>query len=484
MSDRIFICYAREDESFVLPLATILKDRGVPVWLDQWDIPATANYNRSIDKAIRDCAKFIVVLSQHSVESTEVEGEWLMALDEKKPILPVLRSPCQVPRQLRAIHRVDFSSKAVNDENSLRQLLRALANPAEPPAQVTVGESEAQKDSQVIKKPTAGVDDGYHRLMALVGIRNALACIAVIPGVVGWWFWPPKKENPEPPPPPPAPAATVPAPVPVPAPAKAPEAKGAAGEKAAAASDAKDAKKSFPVGIAEPAMIAIPAGSFRMGDIQGVGAKDELPVHTVQIRKSFALGRFEVTFDEYDAFAKGTGRPLPSDQGWGRGRRPVINVSWEDAQAYAKWLSEQTGKKYRLPTEAEWEYAARAKTETRYWWSDEIGKGSANCDGCGSQWDNKQTAPVGSFKANIFGLHDTAGNVWEWVEDCWHDHYNGAPTEGRAWIGENNGQCGQRVFRGGSWNFPPVYLRSSFRHRYHAGLRDDNVGFRLAQDLN
>jgi len=232
-----------------------------------------------------------------------------------------------------------------------------------------------------------------------------------------------------------------------------------------------------------PEMLLVRGGTFNMAHFQGQGVQDELPVRSVAIN-TFAIGVCEVTFDEYDLFAKATKRKLPDDSGWARGRRPVINVSWEDAQAYAKWLSEQTGKRYRLPSEAEWEYAARAGTKSEYWWGDNIGRGQANCDGCGTQWDNKQTAPVGSFKPNSFGLHDTAGNVWEWVEDCWHLNYDGAPTDGRAWGQENGGDCGRRVIRGGSWNYTPWDLRSSTRFWSTAGTRDDLIGFRLAQDLN
>ena len=201
-----------------------------------------------------------------------------------------------------------------------------------------------------------------------------------------------------------------------------------------------------------PEMVVLRPGSVRMGDIQGSSDKKyEVPVRTVKIQKSFALGRFEVTFEEYDQFAKAANRQLPNDHGWGREHRPVINVSWQDAAEYAKWLSEQTGKRYRLPTEAEWEYAARGGNETAYWWGNDFVKGMANCRGCGSQWD-KQTAPVGSFKPNAFGFYDTAGNVWEWVEDCWHDNYNGAPTDGSAWNETGGGNCNQRLMRGGSWD--------------------------------
>jgi len=196
-----------------------------------------------------------------------------------------------------------------------------------------------------------------------------------------------------------------------------------------------------------------------------------------------------VTSDEYYQFTRATGRKVADDQGWGGGRRPVINVAWYDAVEYTKWLSAQTGKHYRLPSEAEWEYAARGGKETAYWWGQNWIKGMANCsktylytnDDCGSQWEEK-TAPAGSFKPNPFGLYDTAGNVWEWVEDCWHENYSGAPVDGSAWT--KGGDCGLRVVRGGSWMNSPWELRSSYRFRFDAVQRNDSIGFRLVQDMN
>ncbi|MGH8577427.1 MAG: formylglycine-generating enzyme family protein [Gammaproteobacteria bacterium] len=232
-----------------------------------------------------------------------------------------------------------------------------------------------------------------------------------------------------------------------------------------------------------PEMVVLPGGTFRMGCLEGDPAcdQDEHAAHAVTI-EPFAIGRYEVTFEDYDRFAKDTKRKLPDDASWGRGRQPVINVTWDDAQSYAAWLSEKTGRHYRLPTEAEWEYAARGGTTTSYWWGNEVGRNHANCDGCGSEWDGKETAPAGSFAPNPFGLYDTAGNVWEWVQDCYHGNYQGAPADGSAWPETGGGDCNSRVVRGGSWYVDPRDLRSADRYggrsgdAYYGGL-----GFRLAR---
>jgi len=155
-------------------------------------------------------------------------------------------------------------------------------------------------------------------------------------------------------------------------------------------------------------------------------------------------------------------------------------VSWDDAQNYVAWLSRITGKTYRLLSEAQYEYAARAGRQTVYPWGDDLGRNNANCNGCGSQWDDKQTAPVGSFAANGFGLYDMVGNVWEWAEDCYHDSYNGAPADGTARTG---GDCNTRVVRGGSWNYNPQHLRSAIRLGVSAGDRNVVLGFRVGRTL-
>jgi len=229
-----------------------------------------------------------------------------------------------------------------------------------------------------------------------------------------------------------------------------------------------------------PQMVWIPAGRFKMGE--GDGYKNEQPVHEVFVNQ-FAISRYEVTFAEYDLFAEATGRDKPDDENWGRGNRPVIHVSWSDAVAYAEWLSVQTGKHYRLPSEAEWEYAARAGSETKYWWGNDIGKNRAACEGCGAKWGwdaEQMTAPVASFAPNPFGLYDTVGNVWEWVADPWHDNYKDAPSDGRLWKkeGESN-----KVFRGGSWADLPEDCRAAVRDTEALVNESYALGFRVAIEL-
>ena len=226
----------------------------------------------------------------------------------------------------------------------------------------------------------------------------------------------------------------------------------------------------------EPEMVVIPAGSFQMGDNDLIWAD---PVHEVRIA-SFEMSKYEVTFEQYDRFTDATGRERVIDKGWGRGRRPVIAVSWRDAVAYTHWLSDQTGKTYRLPTEAEWEYATRAGTTTRYSWGNNPGYNRANCRVCGSRWDDEMTAPVGSFEANGWGLHDLHGNVSEWVRDCWRDNYRNAPTDGSGMM---FGDCSKHVFRGGSWNDGPGDLYSAERSYRTAETGFIDLGFRVVRSF-
>jgi formylglycine-generating enzyme required for sulfatase activity len=232
-----------------------------------------------------------------------------------------------------------------------------------------------------------------------------------------------------------------------------------------------------------PEMIVIPEGEFVMGSpaTEDGHRENESPQHTVSIAKPFAVSKFDVTFADWDACVSVGGCPHVDDSGYGRGTKPVINVNWDEAAHYVTWLSRMTGRPYRLLSEAEWEYAARAGTTTAYPWGDAIGEGNANCSECDSDWDNRETAPVGSFKPNAFGLYEMHGNVWQWVEDCHNDDHNGAPTDGSA---RTSGDCARRVVRGGSWSYYATSVRSAFRYWYVIGYRNDGLGFRVARTLS
>ncbi|MBC6414372.1 MAG: formylglycine-generating enzyme family protein [Chromatiales bacterium] len=233
-----------------------------------------------------------------------------------------------------------------------------------------------------------------------------------------------------------------------------------------------------------PEMVVVPAGSFMMGSPAGEAGreKDEGPRHQVTIAKPFAVGKYEVTVREYTAFIDETGGLDDSDS-WRdpffkqSDTHPVVKVSWHDATGFAFWLSMKTGHQYRLLSEAEWEYAARAGTTTAYSSGPVIFKNMANFDN-----NNGGTVAVGSYPANAFGLHDVHGNVWEWVEDCWHRDYNGAPTDGSAWLNNCENE-NWRVLRGGSWDNNPRDLRSADRAWFVDWLRSFSRGFRVARTL-
>ena len=226
-----------------------------------------------------------------------------------------------------------------------------------------------------------------------------------------------------------------------------------------------------------PEMVVAPSGRFRMGSPESEEGRydDEGPAHGVTIARPFAVGVYEVTLMQWDACVSGggCGGHLPGDSDALR-TRPIINVSWSDAQAYVRWLSGKTGAEYRLPSESEWEYVARAGTTGPYHFGSSLSPSQANYRG-----SQAGPVPVGSYSANAFGLHDVHGNVWEWVEDCWNDSYHGAPADGSAW---ESGDCSWRVLRGGAWRGLRG-LRSASRSGAPAGSRYDEVGFRVARTL-
>jgi formylglycine-generating enzyme required for sulfatase activity len=237
-----------------------------------------------------------------------------------------------------------------------------------------------------------------------------------------------------------------------------------------------------------PEMIVAPAGSFTMGSLptDKDRSQSEPPPHRVTISRPFAVSKFALTFADWDACVLGGGCNgyKPNDFGFGRGRQPVIAVTWDDAQQYVRWLAAVTGKPYRLLSETEYEYATRAGTSTAYPWGDDIkvnGTAMANCNACGSKWDGRETAPVGSFAPNAFGLYDMVGNVLEWVEDCAHESFEGAPIDGSAWV--TDGDCSRHVARGGCYAFPPSSIRSAYRLRTPSAVRFNALGLRVGRTL-
>ena len=215
----------------------------------------------------------------------------------------------------------------------------------------------------------------------------------------------------------------------------------------------------------------------------------EGPQHEVTIAYPFAVGVYEVTWEEYEACVAEDACSVQSydDEGFGRGKRPVIGQSWEDADRYVQWLSRRTGQLYRLLSEAEWEYVARAGSETARWWGDSASDQCIHANGFGFNVSGpcsdeyRDTAPVGSFPRNEFGLYDVLGNVWEWTQDCLNFSYDGAPTDGRAWL---TGDCGDRIIRGGSWEDQPEWIRSAARSYAWSGSQHGSVGFRVARELD
>jgi len=227
-----------------------------------------------------------------------------------------------------------------------------------------------------------------------------------------------------------------------------------------------------------PEMVVIPPGRFVMGTDGGV--PNEAPAHRVKIDYPFAIGRYEVTWAQWKRCVDAGGCDYMPDMEGMSADAPVHHLSWADAQQYVRWLSKKTGKEYRLPSEAEWEYAARGGTSTKYWWGDKPGKGKANCKGCGDPWDKKHPAEVDAFAPNPFGLYGMSGGVWEWASDCWFNDHEGAPKDGRP---RDRSNCIKRVIRGGSWRNDPSYVHSASRFNYDANVRYSVHGFRVARKM-
>jgi formylglycine-generating enzyme required for sulfatase activity len=420
----IYISYAREDRSHAERLARALHAEGFEVWWDLESLCSGQSFNRAIQQALAQAKCVVVLWSGASVASKWVESEAYWAWEHNKLHSVRLDDTVPLPVPFNTIHARSLASwdggVKFHELQRLSADIAALVGTQDrmPKAPPAPELQQTAPAVEPVTKPTARVQ------------------------------------------PPPQPKSRV---------RRQPTTGSTRG-----------------TGLPEPGMVRIEAGTFLMGcPERESGSADERPQHEVRIAQPFAIGKYAVTFDVYDAFAKETGRELSSDADWGRGRRPVINVSWEGAVAYALWLSNKTGNRYRLPTEAEWEYAARAGTTTPYSTGTQIDTGQANfTKGLGllrAIFGTAKTLEVGSFPANPWGLCEVHGNVWEWVQDCWHDSYQGAPNDGSAW---GTGDCTRRVLRGGSWLNEPWNLRSAYRYWYVPDWRDYGyVGFRVAQDL-
>ena len=269
-------------------------------------------------------------------------------------------------------------------------------------------------------------------------------------------------------------APTAPAPHSVPKPVAAPP---IAEPKQAArpSTDKAEGKRDCP---ACPEMLVVPAGTFTMGENRG--DRSEKPAHKISIKRPFAIGKYEVTTGQWNECVKAGACSGKAEKTGSAEKSPVKDISWNDAQDYVRWLSQITKQEYRLPTEAEWEYSARANTQTRFWWGDKVGTGNANCKDCGGKWDRSAPTEVDAYPPNPFGVYGTNGGVWEWVADCWHKSYHGAPKDGSSW---DKPDCRENVIRGGSWRNDASYIHSASRFKYDSNVRYLLNGFRVAKTL-
>jgi formylglycine-generating enzyme required for sulfatase activity len=510
---KIFISYSRKDIAFADRLDVVLKARGFEVLIDRQEIYAFEDWWKRIQGLIGQADTVIFILSPDAVASATCAKEVAYAASLNKRFAPIVCRRAEASAVPEALERLDFIffDEPSQFEASTNRLVEALRTDIGWIREHTkFGETAREwvaagrPSSLLLRPPTLDVAEYWmgarpagapepteeirsfvaasrkaevagRRRSRLLNVALCMLVVGIILGLVGWinqsyiadqwryWTvtWPYERANVR------------------------PYVLSAAKEQALkpGASFRDCAPKQQDADYC-PDMVVVPAGSFTMGGSTNVAQ----PQHTVTFGRPFAVSKYELTFADWDACVAGGGCNgyKPVDQGWGRGQQPVINVNWDDAQTYVAWLSQVTGKTYRLLSEAEYEYAARAGTTTTYPWGDDIklnGQAMADCDGCGSEWDGKETAPVGSFPPNKFGLYDMVGNVFEWTEDCVHKNYNGSPTDGSAWLAAGGGNCTNRILRGGSWAYAPDSLRSAARGGGSSGTQVDVDGFRVGRTL-
>jgi formylglycine-generating enzyme required for sulfatase activity len=511
---KVFVSYSRRDSSdFANELVAGLELVGFAPFLDQHDIAAGEDWEDRLGGLIRQADTMVFVISPEAVKSERCAWEVNTALTESKRVLPVIAKAVpesEIPEQLRRRQFIRFDAGPglarplsqltdalrqnldwVREHTRIGELAGRWEARGRPESVLLRGDDLAAAQTWLEQRATeapiitdlmrafiaaskeselrhlAKSNAAQRRIIQMQALASVLL-IAIIAALIGWmnqdylkqeWRW-----------------YTI----------TQPYMRAQIRPYVLSAVAERDLKPGAPFKECAadcPEMIVISAGSFMMGSPGGTGRDDEYPQHLTTIAGPLAIAKFEVTFDEWDACVSYCAcDPHINDSGFGRGQQPVINVTWSDAQRYVTWLAEMTGKPYRLLTEAEYEYAMRAGTQTAYPWGDDIGKNNADCKQCGSKWDNKQPAPVGSFASNSFGLYDMAGNVWEWTGDCYHTSYDGAPTDGSAWVTPEG--CNDRVVRGGSWDREAETLRSANRgSRGNTAARFNNRGFRVARTL-
>jgi formylglycine-generating enzyme required for sulfatase activity len=500
---RIFISYSREDTAFTDRIEAALKERGFEPLIDRTEIYAFEDWWQRIQALIAQADTVIFVLSPAAVASPVCAREVAFAAALNKRFAPVVFRRIddkQVPEALSRLNFIFFDDNAQFDD-SLNRLCEALSTDIEWIRKHTeygqaarrwaaagragglllrspaLEEAERWIASRPVNAPVPTAETQIfiaasrrrkrHLELALIGILCVVSTAGLIYAL--WVNYDYLKAQQE-----------------IFADALWSKKLTAQVERSYAEMTLRPGQIiSFHECTRCPEMIVVPAGQFLMGSAANENGRydNEGPQHKVVISNNFAVSKFEVTFDEWKACADARQCENTWDQGWGGGRRPVINVNWYQVKQFVDWLSKRAGQPgaYRLLSEAEWEYAARAGTTTLYSWGDDVGKANASCDGCGSQWDYRQSAPVGSFAANPFGLYDMHGNVFEWAEDCYHSNYVGAPADGTPWVTA----CEQdyRVRRGGSWYTAPRNIRSALRDKSVPGDRDNDLGFRIARTL-
>ncbi|MBI1393967.1 MAG: SUMF1/EgtB/PvdO family nonheme iron enzyme [Alphaproteobacteria bacterium] len=491
----IFISYSRNDRDIVSKMAAALAGEGFNVWWDT-EIPPGSTFSEVIDARLKESDCVLVVWSMSSVRSNWVQEEADDGMQSGR-LIPVMIDPIELPRGFKRVQTADLTSwrgdrnapewRRVVDE--IRRLVAPARGagasahargpskaPSKAPSKVKVAKSSATgagKNATAAASAAPSGRSGGKGAGALGPAVAVLALAALIGGGAYVAFATPAGKDLF---------------------AKGGDLVAKGGEIVANAADGLAASGYAPGDVIKdceecPELVVVAPGSFLLGAPDDEASREvaETPQVPTEIGYSFAIGRYEVTFDDWAKCRKdgGCNGYDPNNQGWGGGKRPAINISYEDAQAYLAWISAKTGKRYRLPTEAEWEYAARAGAKTPFWFGNAISTSQANFNGqypyAGASKEKSagKTMPVGSYKANGFGLYDVHGNTWEWTEDCWRANHAGNPGDGRPVAGA----CAQRVLKGGAFNGGAWRTRAAHRKPAGAKAHDYDTGFRIVREL-